>query len=81
MDSWVGNPVEERTNNGITLIQHKSLANSISSSDRQDLLITSMNNVYLYVIPISPHLVKVFVMQWSEQLVRDALSCGMIICT
>ena len=43
MDSWVGSPVEERTNNGITLIQHKSLANSISSSDRQDLLITSMN--------------------------------------
>lgn len=49
MDSWVGNPVEERTNNGSTLIQHSSLANSITTNDRQDLMITSMINVYSYV--------------------------------
>ena len=43
MHSWVANPVEETTSNGITLIQHGSLAKSITSSDRQDLMITSMN--------------------------------------
>lgn len=25
------------------------------------------------------HIVKVFVMQWSETLVRDAISCGMCV--
>ena len=45
MDSWVGNPVEERTSNGTTLIQHNSLANSITSNDRQDLMITSMRPI------------------------------------
>lgn len=41
MESWIGNPVEEKASNDITLIQHNSLTNSITSSDRQDLMITS----------------------------------------
>ena len=57
MDSWVGNPVEETTSNGVTLIQHSSLAKSITSSDRQDLMITSMNNLFdmLFQLLCPPH--------------------------
>lgn len=47
VDSWVSNPVEEKASNGVTLIQHDSLAKSIASSDRQDLMITSKNNEIL----------------------------------
>jgi len=40
LESWVGSPIEERTSNGTLLVQHKSLAEPISTSDRQELMIT-----------------------------------------
>ena len=74
----MGNPVEETACDGITLIQHSSLAESITSSDRQDLMITSMNIIMCLIRVLTfVLLVKVFLMQWNEKLVRDALSCGM----
>ena len=73
----MSSPKEETACNGITLIQHSSLAESITSSDRQDLMITSMSAIMCNKCFITVLLVKVFVMEWSEKLVRDALSCGM----
>ncbi|XP_065917019.1 glutamate--cysteine ligase regulatory subunit-like [Dysidea avara] len=61
LESWVSSPIEERTSSGALLIQHKSLAKPISTSDRQELMIT----------------VKVFVTDWDAKLVRDAVLCAL----
>jgi len=45
LESWAGSPIEERTGNGTLLVQHKSLAKPISSSDRQELMITGMSYI------------------------------------